>query len=149
MRKYLCRDIFLIGILAGAVLTTDIVAQTVIVNAEPVLITETESIDYTDDVDSAIMEYLFDQGYIIFSQSSEDSVETLRALGKQTGADIVISWAMHVNRLSGILIDCETGRHSPPLFVNQSEFGSEADLHKMYSQMGSRLCEQLIQEDWN
>lgn len=150
MRKYLCRDIFLIGILAVAVLTVDITAQTVIVNAEPLMDMEAESVNFMDDVDSAIMEYLFDQGYIIFSQSTEDSVDTLAALGKQTGADIVINWALDESRLSGFLIDCETGRQSVPLVVNQSEFDSHSnDLHKMYTQMGTRLCEKLIQEDWN
>ena len=126
-------------------------AQTAIVNALPHTIDAEEgSTDYTGDVDSGIMECLFDRGFIIFSQSTDDSDEVLLAMGRKTGADIVLSWSMTDTGLSASLLNCRSGEVTSSLSVSLKEFDYKySDKHEMYLEMGVTLCEQLIPDDWN
>lgn len=133
------------GILWGALLCLPLAAQTAIVNARPVAGEQPIVLEYAADVDSGIIECLFDKGYIVFNQSSEDSPAALIRAGRETGADIVISWRMDEGGLSGTLIDCRSGEESPRRKVGERDFaGSYKNRHDMYTAMGVRLCEDLI-----
>ena len=122
MRKYLSGKIFPAGILAALLLITDLTAQTAIVNAQPLSPTADVAADYTKDIETGLMEYLFDLGYIIFSQSTADSASILVDLGKETGADIVINWSQKAGGLDGSLIDCRTGQTTRAVTVDLQAF---------------------------
>ena len=66
MRKYLSGKIFPAGILAALLLITDLTAQTAIVNAQPLSPTADVAADYTKDIETGLMEYLFDLGLYHF-----------------------------------------------------------------------------------
>ncbi len=151
MRKYLSGKIFPAGILAALLLMTDLTAQTAIVNAQPLSPAAEAAADYTKDVETGLLEYLFDLGYIIFNQSTADSAPVLVELGKETGADIVIDWSQNSEGLDGSLIDCRTGQTIRAVTIDQKVFEDiyKNNDHEMYSAMGYRLCEEMIPDEWN
>jgi len=106
--------------------------------------------EYMTDVDSGIMDYLFDRGFIIFSQSTEEPVEKLISVGKETGADIIINWSMDQSGLWGTLIDCRTGEQTPERIVPLEDFeDTYGNQHEMYAAMGVRLGEELLPDRLN
>ena len=150
MRKYLPGKIFPAGILAALLLMTNLTAQTAIVNAQPMSDTVEVAADYTKDIETGLMERLFDLGYIIFSQNSADSDSILMDLGKETGADIVINWSQNSRGLAGSLIDCRTGQITKTVSIDLQAFEDRyKDDHELYSAMGYRLCEEMIPDEWN
>ncbi len=131
-------------------MTANLAGQTVIVNTVPAASAGEQEPDSSEAVDSGIMEVLFDRGYIIFSQSTDDSRETLLSTARNTGADIVLSWKMQDEAVSGMLLDCNTGDvvRSVDLSVEDLENPVE-NLHRKYVALGEKLCDHLIPENWN
>ncbi len=137
-------------LLAGLLLVADLAGQTVMVNTWPLLSSENEGAAYLNDVDSGIMDLLFEKGYIIFSQSSDDSEELLLASGRDTGADFVLSWKMEDRAVSGMLLDCRTGDIAHSGTISMDDLGNPVeDLHRMYAALGEELCEHLVPGNWN
>jgi hypothetical protein len=150
MRINLTGRVLLLMTLASIMLTGNAASQTAIVNARPIADAGKLSLEYAGDVDSGLMEYLFDHGYIIFSQSTADPVEKLISVGKETGADIIITWSMDAAGLSGALINCRSGSQSPSRGVSLDDFENVyGNRHDMYEAMGARLCETLISDAGN
>ena len=145
MKKFFNQKYLLSGLLAVLFLTADLASQTVIVHTVPQEDPESDAALYGGDVDSGIMDSLFSMGYIIFSQVSHDTTADLVNMGRETGADYVITWAMEEQGIKGILLDCRSGSRIPVKTVSLAELDVPGEnLHRMYMDLGEKLCEQLV-----
>ena len=138
-------------LLMGAVcLSASLAGQTVIVNTVPAVTVGGQGAEYSEDVDSGIMDVLFDRGFIIFSQSTDDSRELLLSTARNTGADMVLTWKMEGEAVSGMLLDCKTGDVLRSVNLSVEDVDNPVEnLHRTYVSLGEKLCDHLVPESWN
>lgn len=121
-------------------------AQTILVHSSGEKDLENDELRvYIQSVEAGIMDVLFNQGFIVFSDLSEMDMEEARKMAAKVGSDMLISWSLEPGGIKGTLLKLSQDKPLSLALVGENDLeGLYNDPSEMYSALGSRLCESLV-----
>lgn len=103
----------------------------------------------SQSVEAGIMDVLFNNGCIVFSDNTEMSLEEIKDMSMKTESDFALDWKLEENGLKGRLIKISDMTIVQESQIMIREYESLYPNHEeLYTILGTRLCEMLVGELW-
>lgn len=103
----------------------------------------------SQSVEAGIMEVLFNNGCIVFSDNTEMTLEEIKVISEKTESDFALDWKLEESGLKGRLIKISDMKVVQESQVSIREYENLYPNHEtLYTILGTRLCEMLVGELW-
>lgn len=103
----------------------------------------------SQSAEAGIMDVLFNNGCIVFSDNTEMNLEEIKSMSEKIGSDFVIDWMFDESSLKGRLIETSDMTILEESEISISEYDNLYRNHEeLYTMLGTRLCEMLVGELW-